>query len=34
VGAAELTIDGEIASFEEPFWFAVAAFRPDVEIVR
>jgi len=34
VGAAELTVDGELAPFEEPFWFAVAAFRPDVVILR
>jgi hypothetical protein len=34
VGAATVTIDGTLAPFEEPFWFAVAAFRPDAEIVR
>jgi hypothetical protein len=26
--------DGRLVPFEEPFWFAVAAFRPDVRIVR
>lgn len=33
VGAATVTVDGEPAPFHEPFWFAVAAFRPDVRIV-
>ncbi len=26
--------DGKLVPFHEPFWFAVAAFRPDVRIVR
>jgi hypothetical protein len=34
VGAAEVRESGELVPFEEPFWFAVAAFRPDVRIVR
>ena len=33
VGAAAVTLDGERVPFHEPFWFAVAAFRPDIEIV-
>jgi hypothetical protein len=33
VGAAEVTIDSRPVPFSEPFWFAVAAFRPDIEIV-
>jgi hypothetical protein len=34
VGAATVTEDGAPVSFHEPFWFAVAAFRPDVRVVR
>jgi hypothetical protein len=34
VGAAEVTVDGEAYPFSEPFWFAVAAFRDDVVVVR
>jgi len=34
VGAAEVLAGGRLVPFEEPFWFAVAAFRPDVRIVR
>jgi hypothetical protein len=34
VGAARVTLDGRPVPFHEPFWFAVAAFRPDIEIVR
>jgi hypothetical protein len=34
VGAAEVLEDGELVPFDEPFWFAVAAFRPDVRVVR
>jgi hypothetical protein len=34
VGSATVTVAGEPAPFHEPFWFAVAAFRPDVRIVR
>jgi Protein of unknown function (DUF3179) len=34
VGAAEVLVNGRPAPFSEPFWFAVAAFRTDVRIVR
>ncbi len=34
VGAVTVTVDGKPVPFHEPFWFAVAAFRPDVRIVR
>jgi hypothetical protein len=34
VGAAEVREDGRLVPFDQPFWFAVAAFRPDVRIVR
>jgi hypothetical protein len=34
VGAADVHEDGRLVPFDEPFWFAVAAFRPDVRIVR
>jgi hypothetical protein len=33
VGAANVRLDGAPFPFSEPFWFAVAAFRPDLEIV-
>jgi hypothetical protein len=33
VGAATVLLDGEPVPFSEPFWFVVAAFRPDIEIV-
>jgi hypothetical protein len=33
VGAARVALDGRPVPFHEPFWFAVAAFRPDIEIV-
>ena len=33
VGAASVLLEGEPLPFSEPFWFAVAAFRPDIEIV-
>jgi len=33
VGSVTVTRDGEPVPFHEPFWFAVAACRPDVEIV-
>jgi Protein of unknown function (DUF3179) len=33
VGAASVFLDGEPVPFTEPFWFAVAAFRPDIEVV-
>jgi hypothetical protein len=34
VGSASVTLEDEPVAFTEPFWFAVAAFRPDIEIVR
>ncbi|HZB23379.1 MAG TPA: DUF3179 domain-containing protein [Gaiellaceae bacterium] len=34
VGAAEVLSDGKLVPFDEPFWFAVAAFQPDARIVR
>jgi len=34
VGAASVTENGKPVLFDEPFWFAVAAFRPHVRIVR
>ncbi len=34
VGTAEVLEDGRLVAFDLPFWFAVAAFRPDVRIVR
>jgi hypothetical protein len=34
VGAAEVLVNDRPATFTEPFWFVVAAFRPDAEIVR
>jgi hypothetical protein len=34
VGAAEVREGGRLVPFDEPFWFAVAAFRPDVRIIR
>ncbi len=33
VGSATVTLDGRPVPFHEPFWFAVAAVRPDVDIV-
>jgi hypothetical protein len=33
VGSASALLDGKPVPFSEPFWFAVAAFRPDIEIV-
>ena len=33
VGAASVLLDSAPAAFSEPFWFAVAALRPDIEIV-
>jgi hypothetical protein len=33
VGAARVVLDGKPYPFSEPFWFVVAAFRPDIEIV-
>jgi Protein of unknown function (DUF3179) len=34
VGTAEVREAGRLVAFDEPFWFAVAAFRPDVRIIR
>lgn len=34
VGSVTVTEDGHPATFTDPFWFAVAAFRPDVKVVR
>ena len=34
VGTAEVRHGRRLVAFDEPFWFAVAAFRPDVRIVR
>lgn len=34
VGSATVTQDGKPVVFDEPFWFAVAAFRPHIRIVR
>ena len=33
-GAAEVREAGRLVRFDQPFWFAVAAFRPDARIVR
>ncbi len=34
VGAAQVTENGKPVPFSEPFWFAVAAFRPKVVLAR
>jgi hypothetical protein len=34
VGTAEVREHGRLVPFNEPFWFAVAAFRPGVRIIR
>ena len=34
VGAADVTENGRRVPFSEPFWFALAAFDPDVHIAR
>jgi hypothetical protein len=34
VGAAQVSEHGRPVAFSEPFWFAVAAFRPNARIVR
>ena len=31
---ADVRVNGKPAAFTEPFWFAVAAFRPDTRIIR
>ena len=34
VGTADVRDEhGRLAAFDQPFWFAVAAFRPDVRVV-
>jgi hypothetical protein len=34
VGSAEVRENGRLVEFDQPFWFAVAAFRPGVRIIR
>jgi hypothetical protein len=34
VGTAEVRENGRLVEFDQPFWFTVAAFRPDVQIIR
>jgi hypothetical protein len=34
VGTVEVLEDGRLVPFDQPFWFAVAAFRPNVRVVR
>jgi hypothetical protein len=34
VGTAEVRENGRLVEFDQPFWFAVAAFRPSVRIIR
>ncbi len=34
VGAADVTENGKRVAFSEPFWFAIAAFDPDVRIIE
>jgi hypothetical protein len=34
IGSAEVRENGVLVPFDQPFWFAVAAFRPDARIVR
>jgi len=34
VGSGRVTENGKPVAFDEPFWFAVAAFRPHTKIVR
>jgi hypothetical protein len=34
VGTAEVRENGRLVEFDQPFWFAVAAFRPEVRIIR
>jgi Protein of unknown function (DUF3179) len=34
VGTVEVREGGRLVAFDQPFWFAVAAFRPDVKVVR
>jgi len=34
IGSAQVTENGKPVPFDEPFWFAVAAFRPHVHVIR
>jgi hypothetical protein len=34
IGSAQVLENGRAVPFHEPFWFAVAAFRPDTRIIR
>jgi hypothetical protein len=34
VGSAEVLKDGRLVAFDQPFWFTVAAFRPNARIVQ
>jgi hypothetical protein len=34
VGTADVRVNGKLVPFDTPFWFAVAAFRPDIRILR
>jgi hypothetical protein len=34
IGTAEVRENGRLVPFDEPFWFAVAAFRPNARIIR
>ena len=34
IGSAAVSESGKPVVFDEPFWFAVAAFRPGTKIVR
>jgi hypothetical protein len=34
VGTVEVLERGRLVAFDQPFWFAVAAFRPNVRVVR
>jgi len=34
VGTAEVREKGRLVEFDQPFWFTVAAFRPDVRVIR
>jgi hypothetical protein len=34
VGSADVREGDRLVAFDQPFWFAVAAFRPDTRVVR
>ena len=34
VGTVEVLERGRLVPFDQPFWFAVAAFRPQTRIIR